>query len=90
MTKRPKRDPGVVGPTLVRTVADLGRVLRATRRNADTDQATAAGLAGVGTRFFGDIERGKPTVRLGLALQVLDRLGLELWIAPRGTFPRKQ
>lgn len=52
------------------------------------DQATAAGLAGVGVRFLGDLERGKPTVQLGLALQVLDRLGLEAWIVPRGWRPR--
>lgn len=51
---------------------------------------TAAGLAGVGTRFLGDLERGKPTVRLGLALQVLERLGLEVRIAPRGWEPGRR
>jgi hypothetical protein len=86
--KRPPPSPSP-GPTLVRTVGDLGKVVRATRRGAQTDQITAAGLAGVGVRFLGDIERGKPTVRLGLTLQVLERLGLELWVAPRGALPRK-
>jgi HTH-type transcriptional regulator/antitoxin HipB len=35
-------------------------------------------------RFLGDVERGKPTVRLGLVLQVLERLGLELVVRRRG------
>jgi y4mF family transcriptional regulator len=76
------------GATPVKTLEDLGNVIRRLRREKELDQATAAGLAGVGTRFLGDVERGKPTVRLGLVLQVLHRLGLELWIAPRSWRPR--
>lgn len=57
--------------------------MRAVRREAGLDQAAAAGLAGVGIRFLGDVERGKPTLRLGLVLQVLHRFGLELTVAPR-------
>jgi len=67
----------------VTTPKDLGAIVRAVRREAGIDQATAAGLAGVGTRFLGDVERGKPTLRLGLVLQVLERLGLELTISRR-------
>jgi HTH-type transcriptional regulator / antitoxin HipB len=63
-------------------------MVRAARQRAGADQATAAALAGVGVRFLGDLERGKPTVRLGLVLRVLERLGLEVWIAPRGWRPR--
>ncbi|MEZ4365559.1 MAG: hypothetical protein R2939_04625 [Kofleriaceae bacterium] len=72
----------------MRSVGDLAASVRDARHDAGADQATAAGLAGVGTRFFGDVERGKETVRLGLVLQVLDRLGLQLWIAPRGWRPK--
>jgi y4mF family transcriptional regulator len=78
---RAPQDPGPI--TKVRTPKDLGAIVRAIRREAGIDQAKAAGLAGVGTRFLGDVERGKPTLRLGLVLQVLDRLGLELTIARR-------
>jgi y4mF family transcriptional regulator len=76
--KKPARSARVTTP------AELGAIVRAVRLESDIDQATAAGLAGVGTRFLGDIERGKPTVRLGLVLQVLERLGLELTITRRG------
>lgn len=65
------------------TPKDLGAIVRAVRQEAGIDQAKAAGLAGVGTRFLGDVERGKPTLRLGLVLQVLERLGLELTITRR-------
>jgi y4mF family transcriptional regulator len=67
----------------VTTPEALGAIVRAVRREAGIDQATAAGLAGVGIRFLGDVERGKPTLRLGLVLQVLDSLGLELTVTRR-------
>lgn len=69
----------------IRDVEDLGRAVRAARMTARLDQVTAAGLLGVGPRFLGELERGKPTLRIGLVLQVLERLGLELCLTPRGT-----
>jgi DNA-binding XRE family transcriptional regulator len=75
--------------TRVRTTDHLGSLVRAARQASAADQQTAAGLLGVGTRFLGDVERGKPNVRLGLVLQVLAGLGLEVWIAPRGWRPRE-
>jgi HTH-type transcriptional regulator / antitoxin HipB len=69
--------------TTIATAKDLGLLVRQVRREAGLDQATAAGLAGVGTRFLGDLERGKPTLRFDLVLHVLDRLGLELTVARR-------
>ena len=69
------------------TAGAVGDLVRSVRKDGGLDQSSAAGLAGVGVRFFGDLERGKPSVRLGLVLQVLDRLGLEVWIAPRGWRP---
>jgi y4mF family transcriptional regulator len=70
--------------TKVTSPAEIGALVRAARQAGDTDQATAAGLSGVGVRFVGDLERGRPNLRLGLVLRVLDRLGLEVWIVPRG------
>lgn len=73
----------------IKSSEDVGEVIRSARKRTETDQISAAGLAGVGVRFLGDLERGKPTIRLGLVLQVLHRLGLEVWIAPRGWRPRR-
>jgi len=68
----------------IRSMEQLGELVRATRRANGVDQATTAGLVGVGVRFLGDLERGKSNLRIGLVLRVLERLGLEVWIAPRG------
>jgi y4mF family transcriptional regulator len=75
-------------PVHVESTAQLGDILRSARAARGLDQATAAGLSGVGVRFLGDVERGKPNVRLGLVLHVLARFGLEVWIAPRGWRPQ--
>ncbi|MBK8010795.1 MAG: helix-turn-helix transcriptional regulator [Deltaproteobacteria bacterium] len=70
--------------TIVRNPETLGEIVRAKRKAARLTQAQAAGLAGVGNRFFSELERGKRSLELGLVLQVLERLGLELAVAPRG------
>lgn len=71
-------------PAQIRTPDELGAIVRSVRKESGADQIRAAGLAGVGVRFLGDLERGKANLRLGLVLRVLDRLGLEVWISPRG------
>lgn len=79
--------PPSAAPTRVRTPAEVGAVVRASRVEQGVDQVTTAGLSGVGVRFLGELERGKSTVRLALVLQVLERLGLDVWIVPRGQRP---
>lgn len=73
--------------TRIRSLEDLGTVVRSVRKEGGVDQVTAAGLSGVGARFFGELERGKPGLRMGIVLRVLDRLGLELWVSRRGWRP---
>ncbi|MFH1811871.1 MAG: helix-turn-helix transcriptional regulator [Pseudomonadota bacterium] len=65
----------------------LGALLRASRKQRGVTQASVAGLSGVGIRFLSELERGKDTAELGKALKVLQRLGLELWVVPRGHRP---
>ena len=65
----------------------LGTMVRAQRRVSGITQAEAAGLAGVGIRFLSELERGKSTVALHKVMQVLSRLGLDLWLVPRGQKP---
>lgn len=71
-------------PVLVKDAASIGALVRARRLASGLTQAQAAGLAGVGTRFLSELERGKQTVELHRVLQVLERFGFELAIAPRG------
>jgi HTH-type transcriptional regulator/antitoxin HipB len=69
------------------SIEQLGQMIRAKRREIGVEQARVAGLAGVGLRFLSELERGKPTAALGKAIQVIQKLGLEIWIIPRGSKP---
>ena len=62
----------------------LGQAIRTARRGMGLTQPELAAAAGVGLRFLVELERGKPTVRLDRMIAVLEALGLELQIAPRG------
>jgi y4mF family transcriptional regulator len=64
----------------IRSVSDLGLAVRAVRKEQGLRQDDTAGGAGVGHVFLRDVERGKETVQLGLVLQVLDELGIQLSI----------
>jgi y4mF family transcriptional regulator len=67
------------------TPQDLGVALRRARKARGLRQEDLALAAGVGLRFIGELERGKPTVRLAETLRVVSALGVELTIAdPRG------
>jgi HTH-type transcriptional regulator/antitoxin HipB len=67
------------------TAREIGALVRRRRtEGAGVLQANAAALAGVGLRFLSELERGKETAELGKVLQVLERIGLEVWIVPRG------
>ena len=45
--------------------ADVGHVVRSTRKACRMRQDELAGAAGVGLRFIVELEGGKPTVQLG-------------------------
>src|SRR5688572_24679325 len=63
-------------------VADLGKLIRTVRIQAGLAQADAAALCGVSAPFLVGLERGKPTVRLALVLQVCRGLGIGLLAHP--------
>jgi y4mF family transcriptional regulator len=69
----------------ISTAAELGSVIRYTRQGRDLRLEDLALAADVGIRFLSELERGKPTVRLGETLRVLEALGLQLGVKdPRG------
>jgi HTH-type transcriptional regulator/antitoxin HipB len=63
---------------------DIGLLIRKRRKDAGLTLKEAAGLANVGVRFLSELERGKPTLQIGLAIQVLLLFGLELQVHPKG------
>lgn len=60
----------------------FGELVRSARKKLGLRQDQLAGAAGVGVRFVGDLEAGKPTTHLGKALAVLDALGCRIRIEP--------
>lgn len=74
----------------IASAEDLGRAIRCKRKEIGLRQETAAGMTGVGTKFLSQLENGKETAELGKALQVLQKMGLEVYIFPRSTNPFKE
>lgn len=78
-------------PYRITNVADLGQVVRAVRKASGLRQDDLAGSAGVSHVYMRDLERGKATAQIGLALQVLAELGIDLVLdIPDGAFERLQ
>lgn len=64
------------------TPAEIGDIVRTTRKAQGLRQDELAGAAGVGLRFIVDLEAGKPTAQIGKTLQVLAALGCSFDITP--------
>lgn len=66
--------------------ASLGAFVRDRRKAGRMTQRELGELAGVGTRFVSELERGKPSVRLSVVQKVLAVFGKSLGIVdgPRG------
>ncbi|HVA56019.1 MAG TPA: transcriptional regulator [Gammaproteobacteria bacterium] len=72
----------------VDTAAQLGRLVREHRKGLhQVTLAQTASVSGVGPRFISELERGKDTAEIGKALHVIQQLGLDVWIVPRGVTP---
>lgn len=56
----------------------LGLVARAVRKAGDIRLDDLAATAAVSKQFVTDMEHGKPTIRLGLAMKLLEELGVVL------------
>ena len=54
---------------------ELGAALRRSRRALGLTQAELALAAGVGLRFVGEVEAGKPSAQLGRVMQLIEVLG---------------
>lgn len=68
----------------VRNTADIGALVRSTRKAQNLRQDQLAGVSGVGLRFIVDLEAGKPTAQIGKVLQVLQTLGCSIDILAPG------
>ena len=67
----------------IRTPADLGALIRRTRKKLRLDQSALAKKIGVSRLWLVEIEKGKPRAEIGLILRALDALHINL-TATRG------
>jgi len=89
MNYEKKSSEQTTGYGKVSTSQEIGRLITRKRKEIGLKQEIAAGLSGVGTKFLSQMENGKETAELGKVLQVLNRMGLELYIFPRSANPLK-
>lgn len=66
--------PGDVG---VSSVAELGKIIRAVRKESGLTQRDAAALCNVSLPFLNSLEQGKATAQIGKVLSVCSRFGIE-------------
>lgn len=59
-------------------VSTIGTVICQERKKQGLTQEQLAAISGVGRRFVGELEAGKPTCQIGKVLKVLDTLGVRM------------
>lgn len=63
-------------------VADLGDTITRRREALGLTQAQLAFSIGVNRRVIGELERGKETVQIGIALRALNAVGVRILAEP--------
>jgi len=63
---------------LAKTPADIGRLIRAARTDAQMSQSHLASLCGTTQSWISEIENGKATAELGMVLKVLSVLKVDM------------
>jgi HTH-type transcriptional regulator/antitoxin HipB len=69
---------------IVRTADELPEIVRDRRRELGLTQEQLADIIGVHRAFVSQLERGKATVRFDLLLRLVQALGMDIELRPRG------
>ncbi len=67
----------------LRTTAEIGKLVRETRKKQGISQEQLAGVAGTGTRLISDLENGKGTLQVDKMIKVVEALGLGIYALNR-------
>lgn len=73
---------------IVRSLADLGKTIRAKRKSSGMRIDDAAALCGVSVDLLSRLENGKSGVATDRVLKVLDGLGLQLGVVDKNAVQR--
>jgi y4mF family transcriptional regulator len=63
---------------------DLGRAIRAMRKELGYTQAFLADYAGVSASFLSELENGKETIQVGKMMEVISLVGMDIKMSRRG------
>jgi y4mF family transcriptional regulator len=66
------------------TPRDFGQRIRERRKRLALSQSALADVVGVNRRVIGELERGKPSVQLDIAMRVAEAVGLDVELRERG------
>ena len=72
----------IYGPAVTNTTAQIGKLIRDTRKSIGVTQKDLALTSGTGIRFIIDLENGKETCGIGKALSILNTLGIKITLSP--------
>lgn len=64
------------------TPAQIGELIRHTRKSLGVTQKNLALTSGTGLRFVIELEKGKETCEIGKALRILQTLGIRMTLTP--------
>lgn len=62
----------------------LGQAIRIRRKELNYTQAYLSEFTGLSVTFISDLERGKPTAEIEKTIQLVNILGLDLFVEKRG------
>lgn len=62
----------------IKSVSDIGQLVRQRRKQLAMGLVETAAVCNVGVRFLSEFERGKHTIQIGKALEILHALGFEV------------
>ena len=64
------------------TAQEVGKIVRASRKQLGVTQKDLALTSGTGLRFIIDLEKGKETCQIGKVLTVLQTMGIQIALTP--------
>ena len=73
-------------PQRVKDATDLGSVIRLQRKRLGLTQQELADACGCSIMYLSNLERGKETAELGIALRIVNLLGLDMTLSERGAY----
>ena len=73
----------IMEETRIISAEDVGKIIRARRKELGYTQADFAKAVGTGVRFISDLENGKPTVQFDKTIHVLSMAAINLYAKER-------